>query len=170
MDKLNKRINLAVNLMIVVVLLCIGVVLIKHYRHSDRSANHPRDYHVPVGSTVSLPGVDWEKNGQTLLLVLDTGCPYCTASASFYQEIVRENAQERRVQLIAVLPQDVPSSKQYLKDLSISIDEVRQSRLEAIGVKGTPTLILINSKAEVIRSWPGKLSIEEERSVVAGLR
>jgi thioredoxin-related protein len=170
MEKLNKQINLVINVTIVVVLLCIGVVFIKNYRHSDRSATQPRDYHLPVGSKISLPGVDWERNGQTLLLVLDTGCPYCTASASFYQEIVRENAQKRRVQLIGVLPQDVPSSKKYLNDLSIPIDEVKQSKLEALGVKGTPTLILIDSEAKVMNSWPGKLSPEEERNVLEALR
>lgn len=166
MKNLNKQINLALNLMIALVLVSIGVVVIKHYWHSSRSTTPPRNYGVPTGSKVSLPDVDWEKNGQTLLLVLDTGCPYCTASAPFYQQIVRETAQNGRLQLIAVLPQEVSKSRQYLSDLKVPIDEVRQSSLNALGVKGTPTLILINSKAEVVRSWPGKLPPEEESEVL----
>ena len=166
MDQLKKRINLIVNLMIVAVLVCIGVVLIKHYRFSSRPAAPARDYHVTAGSKVPLPDIDWKKNGQTLLLVMDTECRYCTASAPFYQEIVRQTAQKRRVQLIAVLPQDVANGKQYLNNLGVPIDEVRQSPLEPLGVKGTPTLILVNDKAEVVRSWPGKLTAEEERDVL----
>ena len=163
MDHLKNRINLVVNVMIVAVLVCIGFVLIKHYRSSHRPATPPQDYHLPAGSTVSLSGVDWAKNGQTLLFVLDTGCRYCTASAPFYQEIVR---QKRMAQLVAVLPQDIQVSKKYLNDLNVSIDDVKQSRLEAMGVKGTPTLILVNSAGKVVRSWPGKLSPEEEREVL----
>ena len=166
MDQLKKRINLVVNLMIVAVLVCIGVVLIKHYRVSSRPATPLRDYHVTTGSKISLRDIDWEKNGQTLLLVMDTECRYCSASAPFYQQVVRENAQKRKVQLIAVLPQDVANSKQYLNNLGVPIDEVRQSPLDPLGVKGTPTLILINDKAEVVRSWPGKLTPEEERDVL----
>jgi Thioredoxin-like domain len=166
MNNLHKRLNLAANLMIVLVSLSIGVVLIKHYWHASGYANPPRDYGVPAGSTVSLPGVDWEKNEQTLLLVLDTGCAYCTASSALYQQIVREAAQHQRVKLIAVLPQDVSNSKQYLSDLNVSINDVRQSSLQALGVKGTPTLILVNSKAEVVNSWPGKLPPAKEREVL----
>jgi thioredoxin-related protein len=170
MNKLNNHLNWVVNLLIVLVSLSIGVVVIKQYWHSGSNVAAPRDYSVPAGRTVSLPGVDWERNGQALLLVLDTGCAYCTASAPFYRQILRETAQNRRVQLIAVLPQDVSTSRQYLKDLNVSIDEIRQSSLEALGVKGTPTLILVNSKAEVVSSWPGKLSPEKEREVLIQLR
>lgn len=165
MNNLNKRINLALNLLIALVLVSIGVVVIRHYWHT-RSAVPPRDYGVPTGSKISLPDIDWENNGQTLLLVLDTGCQYCTASAPFYQRIVRETAHNRRVRLIATFPQEISEGKQYLRDLNVPIDEVRQSSLNALGVKGTPTLILVNSKAEVLQSWPGQLSSEAEREVL----
>jgi len=157
----NKRINLALNLMIALVLVCIGVVVIKHYWPRP-----PRDYGVAAGSKVSLPDIDWEKNGQTLLLVMDTECKYCTASAPFYQQLVRESARNRRVQLIATFPQEISKSKQYLNNLNVPIEEVRQSSLNALGVKGTPTLILVNNKAEVLRSWPGQLSPEAEKEVL----
>jgi len=156
----NKHINLALNLMIAVVLVSIGVVVIRHYWRPHR------DYGVAVGSKIFLPDIDWEKNGQTLLLVLDTGCQYCTASAPFYQQVVRESAHNRGVQLIATFPQEISQSKQYLNDHNVPIDEVRQSSLSALGVKGTPTLILVNSKAEVLRSWPGQLSPEAEKEVL----
>lgn len=169
MNNLNNRINLSLNLMIALVLVSIGVVVIKHYWHSERSSVPARDYGVPTGSKVSLPDVDWEKNGQTLLLVLDTGCAYCTASAPFYQEIARETANNRRVQLIAALPQQISNSKQYLSGLNVPINEIRQSTLTALGVKGTPTLILINGKGEVMQSWPGKLSSDKEREVLLKL-
>ncbi len=160
MNNLNNRINLALNVMIALVLVSIGVVVIRHYR---RPVVPPRDYGVPVGSKVSLPDTDWEKNGQTLLLVLDTGCQYCTASAPFYQQVVRHN---RGVQLIATFPQEISKSKEYLNDHNVPINEVRQSSLNALGVKGTPTLILVNNKAEVVRSWPGQLSPEAEKEVL----
>ena len=165
MNKLNKRLNLTVNLAIIVILVLIGIVFAKN-RLSVRSTTQNRDYRVPAGSKISLPGVDWASNEQTLLLVLEEKCPYCRESAPFYQQLAREAGQKRRVRLIAVLPQEVAEAKQYLSSLNVPIDEVRQSSVEALGVKGTPTLILLNQKGEVTQSWPGKLSPEQETEVL----
>jgi thioredoxin-related protein len=166
MSKIKKRINLATNIAIILVVVLIGIVFARNYLPSLRPNNKTHDYHVAAGSNIPLPGVDWEKNGQTLLLVLDTKCDYCTASAPFYQELARAAAQKRGVQLVAVLPQDIRESKQYLSNLNVPIDHVRQSVLDALGVKGTPTLILVNRNGKVEQSWAGKLPLEEETEVL----
>jgi thioredoxin-related protein len=166
MNKLSKRINLTANLAIILVLMLIGIVFAKNYLLSPRSTHRSRDYRVPAGKKVSLPGIDWGQNGQTLLLVLQKGCPYCTESAHFYQQLAQEEAAEGRVRLVAVLPEEVPESKQYLSALGVPIYEVRQSELEALGVQGTPTLILVNGEGEVMESWAGKLPPEKETEVL----
>jgi hypothetical protein len=99
----------------------------------------------------------------------NTGFPHLCRRAPFYQEIARATANNRRVQLIAALPQEISNSKQYLSGLNVPINEIRQSTLTALGVKGTPTLILINGKGEVMQSWPGKLSSDKEREVLLKL-
>jgi thioredoxin-related protein len=144
----------------------IGIVFVRNYLPSLRPRNNNHDYRVAPGSTVSLAGVDWRKNGQTLLLVLDTKCAYCKASAPFYQDLARAATQNRRVQLVAVLPQDIRESKQYLSDLNVPIDQVRQSVFDVLGVKGTPTLILVNQNGKVEQSWAGKLPPEQETEVL----
>ena len=166
MNKMNSRINLAVNIAIVLVVVLIGVAFARNYLPSLHSRNKNSDFRVAAGSNVSLPGIDWEKNGQTLLLVLDTKCAYCRASAPFYQELARAAAQNRGVQLVAVLPQDVRESKQYLSDLNVPIDHVKQSGFEVLGVRGTPTLILVNQNGKVEQSWAGKLPPEKETEVL----
>lgn len=133
MEKLNKRLNLAVNLAIIVVLVLIGIVFAKNLL-SARSTPQHRDYRVPAGSKISLPGVDWASNEETLLLVLEKKCPYCMQSAPFYQQLAREAGQKGRVRLMVVLPQDVAEGKEYLDALDVPINEVRQSSFEALGV------------------------------------
>ena len=166
MNKINNRINVAVNLAIIAVVILIGIVSARNYLPSLRRSNINHDYRVAAGSNMSLPGVDWRRNGQTLLLVLDTKCPHCMASAPFYQELARVAAQNRGVQLVAVLPQDIRESKQYLSDLSVPIDDVRQSGFNELGVQGTPTLILVNQQGRVEQSWPGKLPPDQETEVL----
>jgi thioredoxin-related protein len=165
MDKLNKRLNLAVNLAIIVVLVLIGIVFAKNLL-TARSTTQHRDYRVPAGSKISLAGVDWASNEETLLLVLEKKCPYCAESAPFYQQLAREAGQKDRVRLMVVLPQDISEGKEYLNSLNVPINEIRQSSLEVLGVKGTPTLILVNKKGEVMQSWAGKLPPEQETEVL----
>ena len=161
MQKRYKRINLVLNLAIVLVVILIGVVFAKNYLHLGRSVPH-RDFR---GTKVNLTGVDWTHNDQTLLLVLDQKCRFCTESAPFYQRLT-QMATNSRVRLVAVLPQDVAASREYLDSLKVPIEEVRQSSLDAMRVEGTPTLILVNGKGEVMEAWAGRLSTEEENEVL----
>jgi thioredoxin-related protein len=166
MNNINRRINLAVNIAIILVVVLIGVVFARNYLPSLRSTNKKTDYRVAAGTNVALDDIDWAKNGQTLVLVLDTKCAYCTASAAFYQELTRTAAQKRSVELVAVLPQDVRESKQYLNDLNVSIDQVKQSAFDVLRVQGTPTLILVDQNGKVQQSWAGKLPPEQETEVL----
>ena len=166
---ITQRLEVLTNLAIVFAAVLLSVVLIKNYLLPYYSKDGPRDFRVPVGAKVSLPGVDWSNNNQTLLLVLQRGCHFCTESAPFYQRLVRETAGRENIHLIAVLPQTFDESKKYLDDLGVTIEEVKQAQLDSIGVYGTPTLILVNNQGVVITSWVGKLSADGEAEVLRRL-
>jgi thioredoxin-related protein len=166
MNKLSKRIELAVNISIILAVIMIGIVFVKNYLLSPGPTPQTVDYRIPAGTKVSLNDIDWAQNGQTLLLVLKKGCRFCAESAQFYQRLVSETAAKDGLRLVAVLPQEVNEAKQYLSSLNVPIDEVRQAKLDTLGVQGTPTLILVNGKGEVAESWAGKLLPEEETQVL----
>jgi hypothetical protein len=163
MNNAYKRINLALNVAIGLVMVLIGVVFAKNYLRPARATPAHRDFR---GMKVNLPDVDWAQNEQTLLLVLDEKCRFCTESGPFYQRLTEATARNTKLKLVAVLPQDVSAGRQYLLSLKAPIEEVRQSTLDALGVEGTPTLILVNAKGEVMEAWAGKLSAEQETDVL----
>jgi len=166
---ITQRLEVLTNLAIIFAAVLLSVVLIKNYLLPYYSKDGPRDFSVPAGAKVSLPGVDWSNNNQTLLLVLQKGCHFCTESAPFYQRLVRETAGRGNVHLIAVLPQSFDEGKKYLDDLGVTIAEVKQAQLDSIGVHGTPTLILVNNQGVVITSWVGKLRADGEAEVLRRL-
>ena len=71
------------------------------------------------------------------------------------------------MQLITVMPQSVEEAQRYLSEHKISVDEIRQTSLDTINVKGTPTLLLVDKTGAVVQSWVGKLPPEKESEVVA---
>jgi len=72
--------------------------------------------------------------------------------------------------LVAVLPQAISESKQYLSDLNVPINDVRQATFEALRVQGTPTLILVDQNGEVEQSWAGKLPPEQETELLKRMK
>lgn len=165
MSPLLRRIELVANVCIIIVALVICAALAKRFLLKPSTASDVPG--VAAGTKVNLSGIDWARNGKTLLLVLSTNCRFCSASAPFYQHLV---IKAESAKLVAVLPQSVEQSKEYLKSLSVPIGDVKQASPAALGARATPTLILVNSAGLVTDSWVGQLSADKEVEVLARLQ
>lgn len=88
MAALAKKVELLANIsiVIVVVALLLGTVLVNRHLLSD-TRPAPRASQVPRGMNISLSGVDWSGDDQTLLLVFKKGCHFRTESAPFNQRL-----------------------------------------------------------------------------------
>jgi hypothetical protein len=173
MNKLFKRTEMVANIAIIVVAVLLGVVLVRNYllpQPEPQPAMPPTVAAIAPGTKLSIPGVDWKANGRTMVLALSTGCRYCTESGPFYQRLAQERAKAQNLRVVAMFPEPVEQSKKYLSDLGVSVDEVQQGRLDSIGVRGTPTLILVDGDGAVVESWRGKLPGNKESEVLARLK
>jgi thioredoxin-related protein len=99
-------------------------------------------------------------------MVLSTTCRYCTASIPFYQKLAQQRSERAGLKLVAVMPQGIQESREYLSKHGIPVDEVRQAALDEVNVSGTPTLIEVDRSGTVVRSWVGKLPPEKESEVI----
>lgn len=170
MTNLTKKIELLANIAIIVVALVLGGVMVKKYLLPGEPAGPQPPAPIQPGTQISLSDVDWAQSDQTLLLVLSDTCHFCTDSAPFYKRIVQEKSARGGTRLIAVLPQDVEKGKAYLGKLGVSVDEVKQSSLAAVGVRGTPTLILVDKAGKTLSSWVGQLPPDKEAEVLSRFR
>ena len=165
---LAKKIEFAANVSIIVVAILLAVVLIRQNLmvrtvYPENSQN--QDGH--VGSKVSIPGINWNENKQTLLLAISSNCRYCTESAGFYKRLLSETADTK---IVAVMPQEAAQARQYLTNHEIQLNDIKQLGLGSLGVTGTPTLILVDTNGVVIGWWVGKLSPTQEAEVLEKLK
>jgi thioredoxin-related protein len=167
---LSHRLEVAANVAIIVVAVLVCFVVVKTYLLGGSTRPQQKAQAPAIGSKISVPDVDWGKNGRTLVLVLQKGCHFCSESAPFYQRLVRDTAGREGLRLVAALPQQVEEGKQYLNDLGVSINEVRQAAPNDLGVQGTPTLLLVDGSGAVTDSWVGKLPPEKEDEVLHRLK
>jgi peroxiredoxin len=191
-NKIGKLIEIATNVSIILVALIGATVLVKNYllrspapafkqietsnlpgppNAGQRAGNTATAKPGPAeGTQVSLQGVSWGQSNKSVVLALSDQCHFCTESAPFYQKLTTELAQRRDVQVIAVFPQQVGDGKQYLGKLGVPISDVRQAAFDSLGVRGTPTLMIVDRNGKVEQSWVGRLSPDKESEVLARLK
>jgi thioredoxin-related protein len=75
-----------------------------------------------------------------------------------------------KTRLLAIFPQAVNESREYFAKHDVKLDTVRQAVPASLGVKGTPTLILVDTNGVVIQSWDGMVPPEVENEILALLK
>jgi hypothetical protein len=166
-DRFTRRIELIANIAIIVVACLLAITLIKrNFLDQQRQEAITNEKQLAEKINLSSLDIDWKRSEQTLVLALSHTCHFCTESAPFYKKVALHKGT---VRLIAVFPQSVEEGRAYLNRLGIAVDEVRQLRLDGIGVQGTPTLLLIKSSGVVTEKWVGKLMPDQELIVLRAL-
>jgi hypothetical protein len=166
---LRDRIGTAANVATIVLVVLLGALLVRGNLISGRSKVSVPSPSVQIGADMKhLPtGVNWSANGRTLLMGLQTTCPYCTESAPFFRRLTAAAAGKTRT--VAVLPQPPDVAKRYLDGLGVRVDEIKQVSLPGIGVTRTPTLMLVDSSGLVRGAWTGELASDDEADVLAAV-
>jgi len=169
--KRPTKLEMVANLSTIIVSLLLSIVLIKVFLLPEgRPAASAARPQVAKGTSLkgSLAGVDWSKNGRTLVLAISTRCHFCTDSAPFFQRLSKERPASTK--LLAVLPQAVDESRKYLEQEGVHVDDVKQAQLDSIKVRGTPTLLLVDNTGTVAQAWVGKLEPSQQEDVLRVLR
>jgi thioredoxin-related protein len=172
MKNWRTRIEVISNVALIICCIVVVVFFVKNYRLRQKqdTKTNPLAMTSLVGHKISLRDQDWARNQQTLLVVLQKGCRFCDESTLFYQRLTRELAERSKTHLVAVLPQSNDESKQYLKEKMIDIQDVKQAAPMSLGIRGTPTLVLVDPTGTVLEQWNGKLPATEEDKVILRLK
>lgn len=166
MSNLGKKLEIVANVGIIAVSILLVVFIVQRtFFGSAPTAEPAAQPRVPaVGAKIELADYNFSPQEKTVLLVLSESCKYCTESAPFYRQLV-ERAKTTDTKVIAAFPAEKEKSQKYLSTLGLSEIEVRQSSLDKLQVRGTPTLLLINKQGEITQAWVGKLPPEKETEV-----
>jgi hypothetical protein len=159
----SGKLETAANVSTIVAALLLSAVMLKVYFIPTGGSRPPQAVSAPVvGTSVKgqLPGVDWQRNGRTLVLALSTQCRLCTESAPFLRRLA--DGAGKGVKIVAVLPQPLAEAEQYLKGEGVRVDQVKQATPGSIGVRGMPTMLLVNERAVVTGVWEGKVDAQQQ--------
>ena len=168
--KFGKSLEIASNVAIVIVAILLGIVLVKKFLLADTPPPLPSaPKEIAAGTKLNLPNVDLSQSDKNLLMVVSNTCHFCSESADFYKRLVQEKASRGGFRMIALLPQPVEQGNEYMQKLGVKVDDVKQVNMSALGVQGTPTLLIVDRNGIVQKSWIGKLSSSSEMAVEQSL-
>jgi thiol-disulfide isomerase/thioredoxin len=165
----QKKIELVANIAIILVAVILGYVLVKQFVFTPAPTPPGQTKQPDVGSKINLPDTDFSQKDKTLIMAVKKGCHFCSESAPLYQKLV-QLAAEKNVRLIAAFPHSVEEGQGYLKELNVPVTEMKQADFAALGIGGTPTLILADKNGEIKKVWLGKLPPEKETEVINSLQ
>lgn len=117
-----------------------------------------------IGTTVSLPGVQFPKDRSSLLLVVSTQCHFCKDSLPFYKDLTAKS--HGRLNVVAVLPQPQAEAQKFLQDAGVEANQVVTATPDTLGVRGTPTVLLVDSSGKVKHEWVGRLDQSGQKDLL----
>jgi hypothetical protein len=166
MTRLEKATNVAI---IVACVFLVGTLARNYYlsRNSDLSAVPE----IPKGTEIKLPIAGQQSAVPTLVLALSKNCHFCSESVPFYQKLTAfKNSSPQGLRLVAVLPDKQEEAEAYVKGNGIGVDAVVSMPVTNLGVRGTPTLLLLDGQNKLEETWVGKLSDAQESQMIDRLK
>jgi hypothetical protein len=166
-----KKLDVAANIAVLCSAALLSFVLLTQYIVPSHVPSDRQQVGRAEGKTLTLSGVKWSAHKQSLVMAVSTHCVYCIRSIPFYQKLSAAAASHQlSASLIAVLPDDIPTSKSFLLNHQISVDQITQAQLSDLGVDGTPTLLLVDERGTVKREWVGLLNPDVEKQVISQIK
>jgi hypothetical protein len=117
-----------------------------------------------VGTAAVLPGADFSRSPMTALVVISTSCRFCEASVPFYQQLAQRDKADPW-SLVFVGLEDPAAVSTYLRSHDIADVAVRRLTPE-LGVRATPTLLIVDARGTIRGAWNGVLQKEQEEEAL----
>jgi len=166
MTRLEKATNVAI---IVACTVLVGNLVWNYYLSSRPNLGLRPE--IAKGAVVKLPGAAPTNPQPTLVLALSKNCRFSHESVGFYQKLTAfKNSSPQGLRMVAVLPQSKEEAESYLKEQGIGADEVISMDVSKLGVRGTPTLLLLDRQSKLEELWAGKLDGSQESQVMERLK
>lgn len=121
-----------------------------------------------VGDVFSgVQGLRLADSERTLLIAVKSDCKFCTASMPLYREIIAQrSARNSHLRVVVVAPGNDTGFEGYLATHGLKADEALTFTPGALKVRGTPTLLLLDSAGQVKQVWEGAVSGGAEEALL----
>lgn len=170
--KLRRLLDLGANVLTIVVCLALlGSFVTARFGSKVRPSPRPMvEAGLAKGMNLPrLPGVDYGRKQQTVLLFIKSSCRYCRESLPFFQMIAERAGASGRSQTVAVFPEGDREAAAYLRDGGLRTDQLLYTDLRALKVHATPTIIVVDARSRIQDFWIGEVPDSTQKLILRRL-
>lgn len=124
------------------------------------------------GHAFTLPKPYRGGNRVTIALLLSSGCHFCTESAPFYRRLASTRTRtSSEFKIVAVFPdaEGGAPAADYLKTNGLDVNEIQTASFLRLGVRATPTLLVLDESHKVTFASSGVLGPGGETQVISSI-
>jgi hypothetical protein len=123
------------------------------------------------GSAFSLiPGIDYGKSSQTLVIALSSRCDHCDESIPFFKRLMEANiGRSDSTSIVAVFPEKAEEVWSYITQQELNINTIPGINYKALNIPGTPGAVLISSEGKILNFWIGTPSKDAEKEIMEAI-
>ena len=123
-----------------------------------------------VGRSLALGSVNWSRSPKNVVIGVKSTCKYCAASLPFFRRISgARGGRGTGISVIAISSEEPEITRGFLGKADVAVDQVLQVPLERLGIRGTPTVLLVDARGVVQKEFAGALSHEGEEALLTAL-
>lgn len=164
----KSTLDTAANIAIILVCAIAAFVLIRNQFFPP--APPPRPGEVAKGDQIAaLQQVVPAGANRAIVMALSPTCGFCTESMPFYKRLIDERNQKGSdVKVVAAVPAEEAKQGEMkiMQEAGVKPDSVAVLNFQEAKVAGTPTLLLVDNKGEVLDVWVAKLDESGEKKVL----
>jgi hypothetical protein len=165
----DKIINIVVAIMMVAVTGSSVATAWRFYNPPPKMMPGAQQFAIGDKLEATLP-VKFSDAEHTLVMLVQAGCQYCTASMPFYKELMEaRGSSPSRVRIVAIATNNLDATTSYLSVHGVEPDAILPMPSAWLGRVGTPTLVSVNKAGEVSGVWLGQLQADQEKTVKQAL-
>jgi peroxiredoxin len=158
---LTRKLEILSNVAVTIAAIAVCVTLARQYFPGEVPGS-PESFQ---GKSVNMASITATPGNRNVVLALSQTCRFCEQEMPFYRNL-SALAARAKTHVYAVFPPSEKESDKYLERHSVRTDGVTSTALDAIGVRGTPTLLLIDATGKIERAWVGALTDAQEKEVL----
>ena len=122
--------------------------------------------HIKVGDSLTSFITDKANKRSILFLALSSQCDFCIQEIPFYKKI---QSQFPEISMIGLFSDGEAQIQGFLQKKEFKINTRSAIKFSALGISGTPTMILCNPQRVVLNIWEGSIKIEQHHQLLSTL-
>jgi len=158
------KLDTVANVVTIVAGITLCVVLVQRFREPKPPVPGP-PYQINDDLSATIP-VEFNNAPRTVMLVLQTHCPYCNASMNFYRSLLDERNRRQSKTRIVVLSDTTDSEMDgHLEAERVHPDSITHVAGLWKHVPETPTILVADARGKLVKVWESQLTSDLEKEV-----